>query len=398
MDRQTQIQEVINRFGASFYFYDLDGFEDHLGAIRRILHPDIKVWYATKANPLSEVLRILRKTGFGADVASLGELHQVTSAGFEPRDLIATGPAKSKHYLGSLLSAKVNTIVVESLNQLRDLNDLCEKTGLKQNVLLRVQLAWESEGESFMGGPGITPFGLGPEDWKRIDVRSYPHLNFLGLHCFQWGNVLSADELRTIWTRTIRDCGDLARDLGIELDVLDLGGGLGFSYQDDREISFADVHDLLLELKAEFALKKIWLELGRFTIGKFGSYLTRVVDIKSVRGKDFVVTEGGINHLARPALVGESFPCRPLVWDEASPTKTYSIHGPLCTALDHLGTYALPVSLKVGDWLEFSKVGAYGFTESMPYFLCHSSVGEAFAYKDELCVPRAPTANLEWMV
>src|SRR4051794_9602560 len=98
-------KEVMNRFGSSFYFYDLDKFEEQLKSIKAILHPQIKVWYACKANPLSEILRILKTQGFGTDVASLGELYQARTAGFSARDLIATGPAKSRNYLASLLQA-----------------------------------------------------------------------------------------------------------------------------------------------------------------------------------------------------------------------------------------------------------------------------------------------------
>jgi len=101
--------------------------------------------------------------------------------------------------------------------------------------------------------------------------------------------------------------------------------------------------------------------------------------------------------MARPALVGESFPCEAFM-NESTETKCFAVHGPLCTALDTLGEFNLPSNLKVGDWLEFKRAGAYGFSESMPYFLCHNLVGEAMIYQGELMVPRMPKTNLEWMV
>jgi diaminopimelate decarboxylase len=395
--QDKHIQEAINRCSSSFYFYDLDQFEEHLKSIKSILHPEIKVWYACKANPLSEVLKILKGQGFGIDVASLGELKQARSVGLEARDLIATGPAKSKTYLGSLLQAQVGTIIIESENQLKDLNELCGKLSLKQDVLLRVQLDWESDHKSVLGGSTITPFGLGAEDWKKIDVKAFENINIKGLHCFQWGNILDVNELKKLWSYTIKECRQLSLDMGIELQVLDLGGGLGLSYQDEREMDFKEVHGALMDLRGQYELKEIWLELGRFSIGKFGSYLTKIVDIKTVRGKNLIVTEGGINHMARPALVGESFPCEAFL-NSYENKKAYSVHGPLCTALDHLGDFELPENLEVGDWLMFKRAGAYGFSESMPYFLCHHLVGEAIVYKNELMIARVPETNLEWMV
>ena len=391
------IKEVINRFQSSFYFYDLDAFEAHIRSIKAILHPDINVWYATKANPMSEILRILNRNGFGADVASLGELQEARRAGFGPNHLIATGPAKSRNYMASLMEAEVRVIVIESANQLKDLNDVCGKLGRRQDVLLRVQLDWDDTLKSVLGGSAITPFGLGLSDWKLIDLSPFKNLNVMGIHCFQWGNVLDLDQLEKVWRATIEAAQKFSMDMGLDLKILDLGGGLGLSYKDDRELQFTDVHNLLLKLKSEYELQKIWLELGRFSIGKFGSYLTRIVDVKTVRGKNLIITEGGINHMARPALVNESFPCEAFLNSDTE-KKHFTVHGPLCTALDTLGEFDLPSSLKPGDWLKFNRTGAYGFTESMPYFLCHHLVGEAIVYQGELLVPRVPKANLDWTV
>lgn len=394
---REHILEVINRYQSSFYFYDLDLFEAHIQSIKKILHPDIKVWYATKANPMSEILRILNQNGFGADVASLGELQQARTAGYDSKNLIATGPAKSKNYLASLMQAEVRAVIIESINQLRDLNDLCAKLGRSQNVLLRIQLEWDDQLKSVLGGSQITPFGLGIEDWKTVDLKHYPNIHVEGVHCFQWGNVLDVKQLENVWTATIEAAQKFSIEMGFNLDILDLGGGLGISYTDDREIHFSDVHDILLKLKNKYELQKIWLELGRFSIAPFGSYLTRIVDVKTVRGKNIIVTEGGINHMARPALVNEAFPCEALMISEGKKAR-FTVHGPLCTALDTLGEFELPEALKPGDWLRFNRTGAYGFSESMPYFLCHNLVGEAIIHHGELMVPRVPESNLEWMV
>ena len=397
MQRSDFVQEAISRLGSSFYLYDLDAFEAHIKDMKSLLSSDIKVWYACKANPLSEILRILNAQNIGVDVASIGELQQTRNAGIRGKNLIATGPAKSRAYLAHLLQAEVSCIVIESINQLKDLNDLCTKLGKRQDVLLRVQMEWNETDSSVLGGTEVTPFGLGIEDWKSTDLSSYKQLNVVGLHSFQWGNVIDIQKLKTRWEYTILRCKELAHEMKIDLKVMDLGGGLGISYQDESEISFKEVSRLLQDLKSKFELNQIWLELGRFSIGKFGSYFTKIVDQKSVRGKNIIVTEGGINHMARPALTNESFPCSALLSSELK-TKNFAVHGPLCTALDKLGEYQLPENLKVGDWLEFKRTGAYGFSESMPYFLCHELVGEAILYKGELMVPRMPKNNLDWMV
>lgn len=388
-------EAVIDQYDSSFFFYDLDAFEAHIRNIKSVLHSDIKIWYACKANPLSKILSILNDNGFGVDVASAGELHQARKTGVE--HIIATGPAKSMNYLGKLMDANVSTIVIESPNQLADLNQVANERRRKQDVLLRVQLDWPSSLKSVLGGSEITPFGIGAEDWKKVNLQEYTHLNIIGLHCFQWGNILDLQQLYSVWETTISECLKLAQELKVDLKVLDLGGGLGISYQDERELPFSSVHDMLMSFKQKFSLNEIWLELGRYSIANFGSYFTKIVDIKTVRGKNIIVTEAGVNHIARPALVSESFPCSAFGTTTAH-TKKYRIHGPLCTALDFLGEHELPDHLKVGDWLEFKKAGAYGFTESMPYFLCHPLAGEAYVYRNELAVPRPPQTAPQWMV
>jgi diaminopimelate decarboxylase len=346
---------------APFFVYDLDKLTEHLRSINKCQDKGIKLFYATKANPLAAILETLKNNNFGIDVASLGELAQAKKVGFTKEQTIATGPAKSYEYLQTLVEAGVSTIVIESINQLKWLNEIGAKKNQTQNVLLRIQLDHQSEDSSVLGGSSITPFGLSPKDWEQISLKDFPFVHVLGLHCFQWGNILDLKKLEAIWSFTLSECISLASKLGINLKVVDLGGGLGISYN---------------------------------SVGSCGQYAAKIIDIKSVRGRDIIVTEGGINHIARPALTSEAFPCRTL--RPSSVTKKYFIHGPLCTALDFLGEHELADDLKVGEWLVFDQTGAYGFTESMPYFLCHDLAGEVIIQNKEVKILRSPQSSSSW--
>lgn len=393
----NRLTSVIERFNAPFFFYDLDALKTHLESMSQGLDPDITLWYACKANPMSAVLKVLRNLGFGIDVASSGELHQVLNTGIKGEHIIATGPGKSKDYLDHLVKNGVGTIVLESLNQAYWLNEVCQQTKQKVNVLLRVQLSWD-QGKSVLGGNEITPFGIASEDWKQLDLSRCQQLNIKGFHAFQWGNIHEVSKLGAIWTTTTEHCLRLAEELGVSCEILDLGGGLGIHYDLSGErINFSEVHRTLVEIKNKYQIKKIWMELGRYTVGECGYYLNKVVDMKSTRGRNIIVCEGGINHIARPALVNEHFPVSAL-YPASGATKNYHIHGPLCTALDYLGKFELPADLKVGDWIVHHKTGAYGFTESMPYFLCHKLPGEVISYNGDLMIPRPPKTSYDWMI
>tara|TARA_Y100001936_G_C16079421_1_gene676594 strand:- start:1292 stop:2494 length:1203 start_codon:yes stop_codon:yes gene_type:complete len=394
---KKHIQTVIDRFDASFYFYDLDLLRSHLSEMAEILDPDIKLWYACKANPMSAILKVLRNLGFGIDVASSGELHQVLNSGIKGEHVIATGPGKSKSYLEHLIKNEVKTIVVESYNQVVWLNEAAENLGKKVDALIRVQLDW-NEGKSVLGGDAITPFGLGPKDWKQHDLNQFKNINFKGFHIFQWGNIMEPKKLEAIWEKCVESILELAKELNVSAQIMDLGGGLGVPYKEGQtKINFKEIHDILVNIKNKYKLETIWMELGRFTTAECGNYLTKIVDVKEVRGKRLLVTEGGINHCARVALTGQAFPCKALSPSSAK-LANFQVHGPLCTALDHLGDFDLPEDLKIGDWLIFTMAGAYGFTESMPYFLCHKLPGEALVYNNDLMVPRPPKTSYDWMI
>jgi diaminopimelate decarboxylase len=395
MECNPNLKSIIDRFDAPFFYYDLDKLQGHLEEMAQVLHPDIKLWYACKANPMSAILKVLRNLGFGIDIASTGEMHQVLNTGIKGQDLIATGPGKSKEYLSHLVKSGVENIVIESHNQLIWLNEVCHELNTQTNALLRLQLDWQ-EGKSVLGGNSITPFGLDSQEWQKINIEDYPHINIKGIHIFQWGNILETDRLETIWRRCIEEAQSLAHSLDLRLEIIDLGGGLGVPYKDETPLNFKEVHQLLVSLKEEYQLEKIWMELGRFAVAECGQYLTKVLDKKTVRGRDILVVEGGINHIARPALTNEAFPC--ISFRKSSASKEYHVHGPLCTSLDFLGAHELPTDIQIGDWIVFNQSGAYGFTESMPYFLCHGLPGEVIKYRDDLMIPRPPKTSYEWMI
>lgn len=391
------IDKTIKRLDSSFYYYDLDGLKAHLENLSNIMDDDIKLWYACKANPLSAILKIFRNLGFGVDVASKGELEQVLSSGLRPANILSTGPSKSKKYLRELLENEVKTIVCESTNQVIWLNEIANDFDFTPEVLLRVQLSWES-GTSVLGGNDITPFGEDVETWKSFDLSPYKNIKVSGFHVFQWGNILEVEDLKTIWWKIAQLCQDLGKSMGIVPEILDLGGGIGIPYQNEsKTVDFNEINKALKDLKSEFSYSKIWMELGRYAVGPYGTYMTQVIDRKKVRGVELLVLDGGINHIARPALTDQAFPCELYRESDATPS-TYQVHGPLCTALDKLGTFELPNDIQPGDWLSFHQAGAYGFTEAMPFFLCHNLPAEVIIYDGDLMTPRIIKNSTDWLV
>ena len=215
---------------------------------------------------------------------------------------------------------------------------------------------------------------------------------------FNGGNILEPKRLQEIWEKTIISLIEFSSQIKIKINIIDLGGGLGIPYsQEEKNIDFREINTILKELKEKYNLQEIWMELGRYCTGPYGYYLSKVIDRKRVRNKDLLVLDGGINHISRPTLTNQSFPCA-LFRESTSPTLSFNVHGPLCTALDKLGCYELPSDIKEGDWLIFSQAGAYGFTESMPFFLCHNLPGEIAVYNNNLISIRDSKSPQSWLI
>jgi diaminopimelate decarboxylase len=372
-----------------YFVYQLDALKKHLAQLQQ--QDVIKLWFAVKANPLSKVIQTLDSQGFDFDVASSGELAQVLSQGISPERVLNTGPAKSKKQLDAFVKLGVQTFVVESLNQLRWLNEVVIEQNLsaKPTVLLRVQLQWPEGEKNPLGGNSLTPFGLSVEEWQGIQASDFPRLDICGLHIFQWGNMLNNEKMYSLWGQMVAPLTTLANDIGMDLKILDLGGGLGIDYLGEgNTLSWQKIIDDLADIKAQAGVEELWLELGRFAVAECGYYVVPVVDRKMNYGQEQLVLAAGINHIIRPAITEQPFPVT-LLRQSSAKMQDFDLHGPLCTSMDKLGHLPLPQDVMVDDKLVFGYCGAYGFTESMPFFLCHELAAEYVIENKQLIEVRA---------
>ena len=392
------IQKIQKEYGTRpFFIYDLDGMKSHLDQFKI---PGVRFWYATKANPLSSVLKTAFDAGFGIDCASSGEYRQALRNGIPTEKILLTGPCKTKTFLTDAIHAGLKTFVLESIQQAKDLEEVCKEANTKVSALLRLQIKWQDGEKSVLGGSKVTPFGLDHEGWQELKAIRLENIQLKGVHCFQWGNVLDMERMSKIWTQTAKEAKALAESIGFKLDVLDVGGGLGIPYHDEAPIPYSAVEEKLEKLKTEVVGTEIWMELGRYAVGAFGKYASLIIDRKTVQDKKFLVIEGGVHHLVRPALIGDPFPVTLMSKEDINefPLQEFEVHGPLCTSLDHLGKYSLPLDLSPGDTLIFHQCGAYGFTESMPFFLCHDLPAEFVVQEGQIRCVRTWQSPEGWLV
>jgi diaminopimelate decarboxylase len=377
------LDELARRHDTPFYLYDLAVIERRVAALQAALPARFRLAYAVKANPNAAVLAGIAALGLAADVASGGELERALTAGIEPGKVVFTGPGKRDSELSAAVAAGVGLITVESPGELRRLATIGASLGRRIPILLRRSLDPSAgalvEATRIIGGDGAGKFGMDDDDLRasaRFALDS-AWLELHGIHAFGASNVLDAGAIVRHVAQTMAFSRELALEVGFPLQVVDVGGGLGIPYaDDDAPLDLEALGRGLDELSRAWAAdpttvgSAVLIEPGRFLVGPAGAYVTRVVDTKRVRGRPIAIVDGGINHLLRPVLVGQPQRIRRLgagaPWRDGEPV---TIAGPLCTGLDILDR-DLPIGLpEVGELLAVLDAGAYGYTESMPFFL-----------------------------
>jgi diaminopimelate decarboxylase len=406
--------ELVMRFGTPFYVYDLEVIDRQVAALRAVLPEVVDLAYAVKANPALGIVAHLAGLGLGADVASAGELETALRASVPASEIVVTGPGKRDVELFRAVEAGVRAITVESPMELLRLEQIAADAGRIVPVLLRASVgpAGRLERVRLVGDDGAGKFGMDREDLLESARRAErsPHFEMLGLHAFGASNVLDAPALAEHVRETVAAARELASVAGFRLRLVDAGGGIGIPYEAHEEsfdlVGFGRrLDDLAAAWRQDPVTRsaRILLEPGRFLVGPAGAYVARVVDRKQIDGQEVAILDGGIHHLLRPALVGQEHRVRRLTARPSASSRfvPVTLAGPLCSGLDVIATEAMLQPPEPGDLVAVLDAGAYGFTESMPFFLSHPIPAEV-AVRDgraALLRPRLePSAWLDWQL
>jgi len=397
---------LAEEFGTPFYVYDLDLIGRRVEALRAALPRGFRIAFAVKANPSLAVVSYLRSCGVGADVASGGELETVLRAGFDPSAIAMTGPGKRDQELAAAVQAGIGFITVESPGELRRLETIAAAAGKRQPILLRLAVADDAHLETvriISGVEGKFGMPLGQLTEAARVAAASKHVELLGVHAFGASNVRDADQLAGHVADLVEIGRRVAADVGTTLRLVDAGGGLGIPYSDgERPLDLTRLARRLGELRARWdsdaSLREmeIVVEPGRFLVGPAGAYVARVVDVKGHDSAPVAILDGGINHLLRPALIGSEQRLVVLASDSLRAMVRTTVAGPLCTGLDVFSIAAMLPRPRPGDLVAVLDAGAYGFTESMPFFLSHPTAAEVAvrAGRAQLIRPRMMPSEL----
>ena len=327
------------------------------------------IHYALKANSTLSIARLLRTLGAAADANSGGEIDVALRAGFIPEQIVFTGVGKTPAELAQAIDLGVRTINAESEGELDRIDRLARERGTRVRVALRVNPDVDARSHPHIStGLKVNKFGV-PAATVRDICRRFAHrdgLEFVGLHTHVGSQITDLDPLKRAATTIVALAREL-RDDGIAIDHLDVGGGLGVSYDGTKVPSAGDYAAAVLPIVRDSGLSLI-LEPGRSIVAPAGVLLTRVVDVKDrADGKAFVIVDAGMTELMRPMLYGAFHRIEPVTCPSSSDPIVADIVGPLCESSDTLGKDRELKRPQPGDLFAVLDAGAYGAVMASNY-------------------------------
>ncbi len=377
---------LADRIGTPLYALDGRLVRERVAEVRGLLPHGIRLHYAIKANPLPELLRLLAPLVDGFDIASEGELALAIEAGHAGADLGFAGPGKRDAELRAAVDAGA-VVNVESSGELARLAAVAHGSARRALAALRVNPDFELRQSGMRMGGGAQVFGIDAEDVPAL-LKAWPaSVEFAGFHIYAGSQNLNGEQVADALRRSYALCADMAEVAPSAPRVFNLGGGLGIPYfAGETRIDTAPVRAAMAEIaaaqRARFAETAIVVELGRYLVGEAGVFLTRVLDRKRSRGREFLVCDGGMHqHLAASGNFGQVIRRDYPVWlpraIQAPADTAFTVCGPLCTPLDVLAREALlPGDVSPGDVLAIGQSGAYGASASPAGFLSHPAAAQ----------------------
>lgn len=362
------LDDIAARFGTPCYIYSRATLERHWHVFDDALgeHPHL-ICYAVKANSNLAVLQVLARLGSGFDIVSEGELARVLRAGGDPARVVFSGVGKRAAEMRAALQAGIRCFNVESEAELERLDSVAAGCGRVAPVSIRVNPDVDARTHPYIStGLRDNKFGIDVDQALQAYRRAsaLPHLRVTGIDC-HIGSQLTASAPFVDALLRVLQLVDRLQAEGIELNHIDLGGGLGIPYGQGDKPPLPDVyaHELLAHMAGR--PQELLLEPGRAIAGNAGLLLTRVEYLKHTAHKNFAIVDAAMNDLQRPALYDAWHDILP-VQPRDGETRLYDVVGPVCETGDFLGK-GRELLLSEGDLLAVRSAGAYGFTMSSNY-------------------------------
>ena len=370
---EVPLKRIAEEVGTPAYVYCLATLRRHYKVFDRAFAkvPHI-ICFSVKANSNLALLRTFVKEGSGFDIVSGGELFRALKAGGDPKKIVFSGVGKKKEEIEYALATGILMFNVESEEELVALNDIAAGIGKKAPISLRVNPDVDPQTHPYIStGMKKAKFGVdiktSLETYKK--AVSLSNIDVVGVDCHIGSQLTSVtpfvDALAKVREYLDRVLAGEMKKEGAQIRYLDLGGGLGIHYHDETPPLPEEYANAVVQGLEGLNITLI-LEPGRVIVGNAGILLTEVQYIKETETKTFVIVDGGMNDLIRPALYGSYQAIQPVVENKAEKIVA-DVVGPICESGDFFAKDREIGRPKRGDLLAVMSAGAYGFTMASNY-------------------------------
>ncbi len=367
---QVSLRSLAADVGTPAYVYSkaalLESYRAYDDAFAEVPHV---VCYSIKANANLGVLATLARAGAGADIVSGGELFRALRAGFPPSKIIFSGVGKTRDEMRDALEAEILMFNVESLSELRTLDEVARELGVRAPVALRVNPDVDPQTHPYIATGLKTskfgiPFAQALEAYE--EAASLKGVEVVGADMHIGSQLTRAAPFADAVAR-LASLVKALRERAIAIRTVDVGGGLGIRHREETPPTHREYAMALLPALRELGVT-VLLEPGRSIVGNAGVLLTRVLYRKDTGDKKFVVIDAAMNDLIRPPLYDSYHEVRPV--SEArlgGPTEKVDVVGPICESGDFLAKDRELARTAEGDLLAVMSAGAYGFAMASNY-------------------------------
>lgn len=363
------LEDIAQKVGTPFYCYSHAALTERFAQLKkayRAVNP--LICFSVKSNSNIAVLTTLVKKGAGLDIVSGGELFRSMKAGCDPKRIVYAGVGKTEREIADTLRAGILLFNVESEQELALISRVATRLKKKARVSIRINPNVDARTHAYITtAKAENKFGIDLIQAEALLAKrgEYENVDIAGIHIHIGSQITEAEPFERAVKKTVRFM-EAMRKKGIRFRYLNLGGGLGIVYKNEKvqtPVQFAKKIVPLIKDKGY----KILFEPGRFIAGNSGVFVTKVIYTKDGQAKRFLIVDGAMNDLMRPSLYQAYHEALP-VYKNARRKKTkVDIVGPVCESGDFLAKDRMLAECLPGEMLALLGAGAYGFSMSSNY-------------------------------
>ena len=362
--------ELSKKVGSPFYCYSSKILESKYSELTDAFkEEDLLVCFSLKANSNQSIIKTFSSLGSGADVVSIGELKRALKAKIPPNKIVFSGVGKNTNEIIFAIKNKILMINVESISELKQISTQAANLNMIAPISLRVNPDIEAGGnEKISTGKKQDKFGISIKE--AIDVyelaSNLDNIEIKGIDVHIGSQINDLEPFEKTFNSIVETITKL-KDKNIDIDIIDIGGGIGINYTDEKALNIKD-YAAVVSKKLGSLNKKIIIEPGRFLTAESGILVTKIIYIKENESKKFIIVDAAMNDFIRPSLYGSLHNALPIIEnDKERPIENYDLVGPICETGDFFIKDFKTSQLLERDFIAITNVGAYGSVLSSNY-------------------------------